>query len=214
MSYYSVPLFQIYHSSREYYFHLCTAQSMATLQRHMSPNWTNCWQVAQKTDIGTILLVPTLCANTKFSKVDFVSKETSTSFWTLFSSSFNWPFDDVVKKKKKKTKQNYWWPHSRLFALISSRSPLPYMPPFCWAWFVVVWMPFLGLTRSILHTLLVSLIVCSQWRMLATEDTNKILPNELWLAMDHLGINGCDMLSPPQHKGASPWCWESGSPGI
>jgi hypothetical protein len=102
MSYYSVPLFQIYHSSREYYFHLCTAQSMATLQRHMSPNWTNCWQVAQKTDIGTILLVPTLCANTKFSKVDFVSKETSTSFWTLFSSSFNWPFDDVVKKKKKK----------------------------------------------------------------------------------------------------------------
>jgi hypothetical protein len=50
--------------------------------------------------------------------------------------------------------------------------------------------------------------------MLATEDTNKILPNELWLAMDHLGINGCDMLSPPLHntKGEIPLMlgiWES-----
>ncbi len=127
MSYYNVPLFQIYHSSREYYFHLCTAQWPPYLQRHMSPNEQIVGKQHKNNDIGTILLVPTLCANTKFSKVDFVSKETSTSFWTLFSSSFNWPFDDVVKKNKpSKTIDD----HIVIFCTHQQPLSSPYMPPF------------------------------------------------------------------------------------
>jgi hypothetical protein len=50
--------------------------------------------------------------------------------------------------------------------------------------------------------------------MLGTEDT-KILPNKLWLAMDHFGhqwLRHASFPSPPQHKGGDPL--DAGNPGV
>jgi hypothetical protein len=99
--------------------------------------------------------------------------------------------------------------HSLVVTLLSI-----YASPFWWAWFVVVvWMPFLGLTGSILHTLLVSLIVCSQWKMLATKDTeysltSSDLPSTIWASM----VAICYAFPSPTQGGIDPL--DAGNPGV